>query len=129
MLLFSFIFKQNYSKRELYLQGPPETVTIQLKNFPDYRFGIHSEESLTELYIVNDHIISFTEIRPGLTGDPETVSFQSKEDGKYMANENTYLGLQEFEDGPGFANSATFKIYPDKFFGVSISCVEKSVFE
>ena len=106
------------------MQGPPETVTIQSKNFPDYRFGIHSEESLTELYIVNDHVISFSEVRPGLTGDPETVSFQSKEDGKYMANENTYLSLQDFEDGPGFANSATFRIYPDKFFGVSISCVK-----
>jgi len=104
---------------------PPETVTIQFqsKNYPDYRVGINREESLSELYIVNDtkNFISFTEVRPGLTGDPETVSFQSKEDGKYMANENSLLNLQDFEDGPGFANSATFRIYPDKFFDGFVS--------
>ena len=114
----------------MHLKGPPEIITIQSKNFPDYRFGIHHEESLTELYIVNEHIVAFTEIRPGLTGDPDTVSMQSTEDGKYMYNDNTFLVLTDFEEGSEFANSATFKIYPDKFFGVSTLHVEnKSMFD
>ena len=89
---------------------------IQSKNYPDYRFGIRSNPF--ELYIVNDQIVSFVEVRPGLTGTG-TVSFRSEEHGKYIATEiqgTKFLLLKEFKPGQEFANSATFKIHPNKFF-------------
>ena len=95
---------------------------LQSKNFPDHKLGIRPKPDSSDfrkLYIVKEHIIKFSAIIPGLTGEADTVSFQSKEDNKYMRNEDSYLDLHDFEQGPGFALATTFKIYPDKFFGVS----------
>ena len=103
----------------IWLLGDPPTATIQSKNYPDYRFGIRSNPF--ELYIVNDQIVSFVEVHPGLTGTG-TVSFRSEEHGKYIATEiqgTKCLLLKEFKPGQEFANSATFKIHPNKFFTVS----------
>ena len=97
---------------------------IQSKNYPDYKFGIQPKPDspdFPELYLVKRkrHITEFSAITPGLTGEEDTVSFQSTEDNKYMRNEDRHLDLHDFEEGPGFALATTFKIYPDKFFGVS----------
>ena len=102
-------------------EGPSQMLTIQSKNYPDYKFGIQPQpdsSAFPELYIVNRHIIKFSAIIPGLTGEEDTISFQSTEDNKYMRNEDTYLDLHDFQEGPGFALATTFKIYPDKFFRV-----------
>lgn len=103
-------------------KGPSEMLIIQSRNFPDYKLGIQSRPDSPdspELYIVKKHIVKFTAITPGLTGEADTVSFQSTDDDKYMRNEDTYLDLHDYENGSGFALATTFKIYPDKFFGVS----------
>ena len=70
---------------------------------------------------MKDQVVSFVEIRPGLTGTG-TVSFlfQGAPD-KYIANVNRYLVLKGVESGQEFADSITFKIHPNKFFAVS-SC-------
>ena len=103
-------------------KGPSKMLIIQSKNFPDYKFGIQPQpdsSDFPELYIVNRHIIKFSAIVPGLTGEADTVSFQSTVDNKYMRNEVTHLDLHDFEEGPEFSLATTFKIYPDKFFRVS----------
>ena len=109
----------------IWLLGDLPTATIQSKNYPGYRFGIRSHPS--ELYIVNDQIVSFVEVHPGLTGTG-TVSFRSEEDGKYIATEKIdgykYLLLKEFKPGQEFANSASFKIHPNKFFRVSTTWMQ-----
>ena len=95
---------------------------IQSKNFPDYKFGTRPKPDspdFPELYIVKRHIIKFSAIIPGLTGEEDTLSFQSTEDDKYIRNEDKHLHLHDFEEGQGFALASTFKIYPDKFFEVS----------
>ena len=77
-----------------------EAVTIKSKNYPDYRFGIH-DDSTVELYIVNEHIVPFLEINPGLSGDPDSGSFQSTEDGKYIYNSNIislFLRLEDLDE-------------------------------
>ena len=74
------------------------------------------------LEIRNDYIVSFIEVRPGLTGNKGTVSFRSIKDGKYMAVDNMRykdLRLKNLEYDPDFAASSTFKVLSDKFFTVS----------
>ena len=95
-------------------------VTIQPKNYPDHRIGAYSNM----LYVTKDYIVSFLEVKPGLSGDKETVSFRSIKDGRYMAIDSIAaidyrdLGLKQLEYDPNFAITATFKVHSDKFFKV-----------
>lgn len=86
------------------------------KNKENYRIGVIPDSD--DLYIVPNHFVRFAEITPGLSGDTDTVSFQSKYDGKYMKNENGVLVLRSLEEGLSYSLAATFKIYPNKFFDV-----------
>ena len=96
-----------------------ETVTIKSKNYPNYSFGVR-RESISDLYITTGHVISFDKLTPGLTGNPESVSFRSIEDGKYIVNQDTLLRLKEFKHNEDFKKAASFNIIHDKFFAVSI---------
>ena len=92
-------------------------------NYPEHFFGI-SEHSESSMYIVTnvtqDRVHTFYIIRPGLTGDPETVSLKSMENEKYAVNQNKLVRLKENDQSVDFKRAATFKIIQDKFVSVSI---------
>ena len=96
-------------------------------NYPEHFFGI-TANSESSMYITTDTlwdtVHTFYIIRPGLTGDPETASLKSMENGKYAVNQNKLLRLKEIDQSVDFKRAATFKIIQDKF--VSVSIVYKS---
>ena len=65
--------------------------------------------------------MSFNTINPGLSGDPDSSSFQSNQDGKYMFNQDTILQLKQNEESEEYKKAASFKVIPNKFFDVSIA--------
>lgn len=99
--------------------GIYHTVTIQPKAYPYKRFV---SDVYNEIYIGDENIVSFIEVRPGLTGEKETVSFRSTIDGKYMALEEykseSDLKLKYLHHDPDIAGLATFKVLSDRFFTV-----------
>ena len=107
-----FIFASN-------ILGIYHTVTIQPKA---YRYKRFVSDVYNEIYIGDENILSFMEVRPGLTGEKETVSFRSTIEGKYMALEeykrNSYLELKYLHYDPDIASLATFKVLSDRFFTV-----------
>ena len=104
---------QNDASFELITQA----VTIKSKNVPTHSFGIG--DNTNELYIFADKKLAFHVEVPGLSGDSDSVSFKSIENGTYFYNDNGLLNLKSIEQSVDFKKAATFKIEHDKFFDVS----------
>ena len=101
---------------------------MQSRNCPQRRFTTEinaSGKDRIPLSIAKDNFTSFYVESPGLTTDPEFVSFRSSEDAKYLVNSNLLLELKEFEDSDEFRKAASFRIIQDKFFEVSRKIVRK----
>ena len=73
----------------------------------------------------NVDIISFRITSPGLTGEPQTISLQSIEDGRYVtvATRDRNLELRKIGELSGgdayFKKAASFRNVEDKFFEVT----------
>ena len=95
-----------------------EPVTIRSMNSPSKSFGKLVNSS--ELYVTNDGKIQFYVKTPGLTGDSDSASFQSVDEGKYFVNHNGLLDLKAVEESEDFNKVATFKVRRQQFYNVSI---------
>ena len=75
--------------------------------------------SSSDMYITNEHAVTFEIIRPGLSGDMNSASIQAIDDKRVAANENSLLELKEIEPSKDFKRAASFKIIQNKFLDVS----------
>ena len=99
-------------------------VKIRSKNVPTHEIGIGPNDHLDELYIepsgwYPDKTIVFYMEVPGLSGDSDTASFKSIEDGKYICIDDGLLNLKSIEASEEFKKDATFNVTKDTFFDVS----------
>ena len=118
-MLFIYIYLPIFLNVLHFLLEQIETVKIKSKNFPTHYFGVVGIPN--ELYLSNDKSVAFHVYVPGLSGDSDSASFKSVEDGKYIFNDNglLYMKALSTEASADLKKRATFKISKDKFFDVS----------
>ncbi|XP_013402026.1 uncharacterized protein LOC106167718 [Lingula anatina] len=91
-------------------------VRLRSQNEPDYTWGLHSNG---DAYIMKGFSGNFFRIVPGLSGQPDTVSFNSVDyPSSYLRHHGFLVSLESSKNprnGHMFVKDATFYPRPDKF--------------